>query len=54
MLLNLYVAMFTIAVCSKAKKNFAFRLNILFMDILQLSGHTHIFPFCNRDAVFFF
>jgi hypothetical protein len=54
MLLNPYVAMFTIAVCSKAKRNFSFSLYFVFIDILQMSGNKHIFPLCNRDAVFFF
>jgi hypothetical protein len=49
-----FVAMFNIAVYNMAKRNFAFRLQIVFMDIFQLSDHKDIFPLCNGDAVFFF
>jgi hypothetical protein len=49
-----YVAMFNIAVYSMAKRNFAFRLQIVFKDIFNLSDHKDIFPLFNGDAVFFF
>jgi hypothetical protein len=46
--------MFNIAVYSMAKRNFAFRIQIVFMDIFQLSDLKDIFSLCNGDAVFFF
>jgi hypothetical protein len=49
-----YVAMFDISVYSVAKRIFAFRLQIVFMDIFHLSDHKDNFPLCKGDAVFFF
>jgi hypothetical protein len=40
-----YVAIFNIAIYSMAKRNFAFRLQIVFMDIFHLADHKDIFPF---------
>jgi hypothetical protein len=49
-----YVAMFNIAVYNMAERDFTFRLQIVFMDIFQLTDHKVIFPLCNGDAAFFF